>query len=469
MKFSTEGLGLAGLDLVPPVVVEIRLDPGEEFFVGEIVDVVFKQIARVLPGRRVSGIATFKDRIVFAKIFYGQGARRNWQREMSGAASMQRSGVRSPALLGSGATADGEGYAVFYNALTDAKGIAETDTAGIFAAVGLLAQLHGANLLQSDAHLDNFVTSNDQVYAVDVGGLRGGNLLRQQFSNLAILLAQRSPLLDGEVNDLWHHYAKVRDAGSGDEYVARMGSAEKMLKLVLRQRRLRVRRYLKKTLRECTQFVQRKNWRRNFLCDRQHWPALQRFMMFPEASFGEGTPLKLGNSATVVRIQLDGESYIVKRYNVKGVVHRIKRWFKRRARDAWCNGHWLGFLGIPTAAPVALLESRVGWFVGVCYLVMVDCGQRNLGELLATDASEFPVLAKQTIEILCALRAAGLTHGDLKSTNFVLSQEGIVLIDYDALRYGPHEIDRKRFMANWDKYPALRQRWLKEMQETANR
>jgi len=129
-----------------------------------------------------------------------------------------------------------------------------------------------------------------------------------------------------------------------------------------------------------------------------------------------GTPLKLGNSATVVRIRVDGVAYIVKRFNVKSLSHRVRRWFKRRARRAWCSGHHLAFLEIAAAKPIALLEQRHGWFVGVCYLVMPDCGERHLGHMLDVEDPSFPKLVDQTVSILKGLRAARIEHGDLKAT-----------------------------------------------------
>ena len=318
----------------------------------------------------------------------------------------------------------------------------------------LLAKLHDANCVQTDVHVYNFLRSRGHYYAIDADGIRRAHLLRQQFANLAMFMAQRPPIMDAELDDIWAAYSASRGA-----YVARMGSAEQLKKLTRAQRRLRVRRYLRKTQRDCSAFVQHQSFNHNFLCDRQYWHLLQRFMLSPETFVGEGTPIKLGNSATVVRITLDDVRFIVKRYNVKSFTHRVRRWFKRRPREAWCNGHLLAFLGIRTAQPIALLENKWGWFRGVCYLVMPDVGERNLGQVLCSDPEKFAALAPSTVALLKGLQAAQLEHGDLKATNFILSQEDVVLIDYDAVRPGSNQHDLKRFMANWDAYPELHAAW----------
>ena len=454
MKFTPDGLAAVGHDLIAPFLVDLCLDPGEDLSAQTVTELTFNSVARVLPGRRVSGLAEHEGQTVFAKLFYGKRARRYWQRELAGAARIHRAGINTPAVLNKGATADGNGYVVFYEALPDPRDLRDDEIEDTLATVQILARLHDANLVQSDVHIFNFLRARGDYFAIDAGGIRVAYLPRQHFANLGMLMAQRAPLLDRDIDEVWSVYAAARGA-----YVSRMGSAQMLRKLTLQQRKLRVRRYLQKTQRDCTEFVQHRSFNHNFLCDRNHWHLLQRFMLFPEAMVGEGTPLKLGNSATVVRIQVDGQSYIVKRYNIKSWSHRIRRWFKRRARDAWCNGHMLAFLGIDTAKPIALLEQKWGWFRGVCYLVMPDCGERNLGQELATHPERFANYAEATIGLLQGLAAAGLQHGDLKATNFVLMRNRVVLIDYDAVQPGAVDKDIARFLANWADDTQLQAQW----------
>ena len=247
-----------------------------------------------------------------------------------------------------------------------------------------------------------------------------------------------------------------------------MGSEAQLFELTTSERDKRVSKYLDKSQRECTEFVRRKKFHREFLCDREHWQRLQRFMVFPEVYLGEGTPLKLGNSATIVRCEIEGEPYVIKRYNIKSWVHRVRRWFKRRGRNAWQNGHWLGFLGIATARPIALLEQRWGPLVGVSYLVMPDVGDRDLGQVLSSEADAFDRVAAQTCGLLAKLKAAGLQHGDLKATNLIEhvthNNREMVLIDFDALKRGNADKDRARFLANWQEEP-LKSAWTQKLEE----
>ncbi len=458
MKFSTAGLEAAGMDLVPPFRIELRLDPHAHDVIGledaPVTPLEFQTVARVLPGRRVSGIAVLDGERVFAKVFYGKGARRYWQRELQGARMVQDAAVAAPPVLGRGITADDVGFVVLYGVVEEARGVDENAPGEVLDTVRCLAELHQSELVQSDVHLDNFLVSPTGVHAVDADSVKRSVLLRQHFANLATLCAQRAPRWDADLPAVWDAYAAVRG-----EYVARMGSAQELTSLTRKARRERVRRYLKKTQRECTEFVHRRRFDLDFVCDRGHWRRLQHFMVFPERYMAEGTPLKLGNSATVVRCDIEGHSYIVKRYNLKSLWHRVRRWFRRRARNAWRNGHWLAFLKIRTARPLALLETRWGVFPGVAYLVMPDCGQLDLAHALVNDPACFERVREPAVALLAELNAAGLCHGDLKATNFMVDDEGVVLIDFDALRYGSSAPDVHRFLANWEETPELRQAW----------
>lgn len=453
MRFSTVGLQKAGLDLIAPFRVDVSLDP-QDGLPDHAGSVEFHSVARVLPGRRVSGIGEFAGKRYFVKVFYGRQARRYWHREVVGAALLAKAGVPTAAVLRQGATGDGAGFVVFYEVLEDIVPFGADDSDSIGQVVDVVAALHDANLVQTDVHLGNFVRCAKGMVAVDSDSIQPARVLRAHFANFAMLLAQREPLCDAEVPRFWRRYARAR----GD-YVESMGSSEQIAKLVVKQRKVRVARYVKKTMRECTQFHHVRDLRVNILCERSHWQSLQRFCRFPESVFGEGTPIKLGNSATVVRLTVDDQDYIIKRYNVKGLAHRIRRWVKKRARHAWQSGHKLAFLGIPTSRPMALVEQRVGWFVGVCYLVMPVCGEHSLAEVVATDAGRFDDVAPHVVDILERLAAAGLEHGDLKATNFIVSDAGVVLIDYDALRPGSNRADIRRFLANWQESAELSARW----------
>ena len=231
MKFTATGLELAGSDLLAPLTVALQPDPNQDPAWEQPGNLQITEVARVLPGRRLSGSGCFNGRPVFAKLFYGPRARRYWLRELTGAANLQRSGISTPALLARGAFVDGGGYFVIYVALADARNLAAHVDGDIGDAVALLAELHGAGFIQEDIHVGNFVRSESNAYMVDADGVRRAHLLRHQIANLALLLAQRAPACDGQIERLWREYAALRG-----EYVERMSSAEMLAALTQRRR-----------------------------------------------------------------------------------------------------------------------------------------------------------------------------------------------------------------------------------------
>ena len=226
MKFTSQGLAAVGHDLVAPFVVDLYLDPDEDLLAQPITELTFTSVARVLPGRRVSGLAQHQGQTVFAKLFYGKRARRYWQRELDGAGRIAATGVTTPQLLDKGATADGNGFVLFYEALPEPHNLRDDDIEDTLAAVQILARLHDANLVQSDVHIFNFLRARGDYYAIDADGIRVAYLLRQQFSNLAMLMAQRPPIMDQDIDEVWSVYSASRGA-----YVSRMGSASMLRKM----------------------------------------------------------------------------------------------------------------------------------------------------------------------------------------------------------------------------------------------
>ena len=62
MKFTTHGLQMAGLELVPPFQVDVSLDPDEDLTDQPTESLTFQTVARVLPGRRLSGVAEYQGK-----------------------------------------------------------------------------------------------------------------------------------------------------------------------------------------------------------------------------------------------------------------------------------------------------------------------------------------------------------------------------------------------------------------------
>ena len=410
------------------------------------------EIYRLLPGRRLVARGSHQGREVLVKLFFGKGARKAWARDKRGVAAIRASGIDTPKLLREMETAEPGGFALLFELLDQARPIGTGDSAIVekhaAQAVRALAQLHAHEVIHLDANLDNFLICEERLYVVDGAAVRqlpSAPTETASLKALAAFLAQYPPAEDHWAPGLLMRYAAARGWPEGvyrrSQLAAELSAA----------RRRRVRRYLAKTERDCTEYHCERGWRRVCLARRSRWgEALAGFARDPQAGLASAEIIKNGRSATVFRLCLDGQPVVVKRYNVKSTLHRVRRWFKRRSRSAWRNGQRLAFLGISGAVPIALIERRWGPLRAESWLVMPDCGVLDIQAEVDSRGWSEPVL-DGVVRIFRDLKTAGLYHGDAKASNFLIQDGGVRLIDLDGMReYPGSALDVARFLENFD-------------------
>ena len=417
------------------------------------------QILRVLPGRRVvlkarrsSGPAAQSEEApdVVLKLFIGSGHNRYRQRERRGLDWLREAGLPVPGLLEDLEDEGLSGMVIEY--LPDARVIAAEDQATVEQAADLLGRMHEAGLWQVDLHLKNFVQSARGLFAVDGDGVRrrANPVPRQRgLEDLALLAAQRPPQEDEGASALLDGYLANRPgpAPSAVEFGSKIDRA----------RRGRGQRFQKKCFRACSELSVSEDEAFRYFTRRGRGELVQRLLSERNAfSNGEGflamEAVKQGNSATLVRTRADG-GVIIKRYNIKSVSKALRRllWPMPRYRRAWMSGQLMTFLDLPTAQPLALVEEKRPLLPSVAYLVMEDLGGKDL-DLEVAERGLSQARAAEVARLFLLLKRAGLTHGDSKASNFVVSDERVFLVDLDAMRLGTAQFDKdvERFLANWE-------------------
>ncbi len=398
------------------------------------------RVLRWLPGKRLTALVEPGGVL---KLFIGTRAVARMARERAGLDAFSRCGLATPAVLERGASW------LLFEHLRNAEHA--TDVVLPSLAAGLAA-LHAAGFLHGDLHLGNFLQHHGVVHFID-----GDSVVQRPVSEdaglteLAVLLAQFPAAAGDLTRQALAAYATVRpvqaDAGA---LAARVQTA----------RRKRIDHYLAKSRRTCTEFEVVPGDGCRLACRRQQMALGRRLLSGLDAAFGgDARFLKQGRSATVVRVFFDGQPYIIKRYNVKGLMHRLRRIFKRRARRAWEAALTLEFLGIPTARPVALLETGPALWPGPAYLLFEDLGDEDLAALTADGAID-DATADAVVWLLRLLRRVGIVHGDMKSTNFLVHGAGFALIDVDGLARdgGDASRDVARLLANWPEGSPVREK-----------
>lgn len=152
----------------------------------------------------------------------------------------------------------------------------------------------------------------------------------------------------------------------------------------------------------------------------------------------KGQILKNGDTSYISRLTWNSKDVVVKRYNHKGFIHSLRHTIKRsRARRGWLHGHRLGMLNIATPRPLAYIEQRRGLLVWQSYLVTEYVKGRELKNFLRDDKTsekKRSIVSQQVAELLDSLSEHKITHGDLKHTNILITENGTVLTDLDAMQ-----------------------------------
>ena len=436
---------------------------------------------RILPGKRLVGYGEWDGRKVLAKLFIATGAERHWQRESNGIQALQRAGLVTPDLLASGEMPGG-GYYLLTEFLSGSQSLQQVwdqlgDQPDALAAMDILqdalhtiAGMHRQGLAQTDLHLGNFLRYEGQIHTIDGDAIEvqePGKSLGQRAvqRNLALFFAQFQPQLDKRIDALLPMYLTVNPV-SGLE-------VEPLIEAVRTERQRRLDNFLDKTLRDCSQFAVTRSSRHYCTVLRSEQQALAPLLTDPDSAFG-GTPLlKDGGSSTVARVTVGGRDLVIKRYNIKGFSHWLKRfWRPSRAWHSWLAGWRLNFLGIATPQPLAMIERRLGPLRREAWLITAYCPGENLFQRLGETGDDLPdqPTGNAMLHLFNQLNDARISHGDFKATNLLWHDDRVCLIDLDAMQSHDSETswhkgwarDRARFVRNWQADSKLAQ-WLEQV------
>lgn len=441
-------------------------------------------LLRVLPGKRYVGEGNWRGRQVLAKLLVGGKAARQFQRERDGVRLLAEQGLTTPALLADGLR-EGEGGWLLFEFLDGAQSLgdawraveaepvlSDAQQAVLGEALAAIAALHAKGLWQEDLHLDNLLHHDGRLYLIDGAGIRaetpGQPLSRKHvLENLGVFFAQLPHDLDPFIEELLVHYLLA----NGEHALP----LEALQKEIARVRRWRVADLLKKIGRDCSLFSVRRGAFGLRAVRREEEGGLMPLLADPDAFIDRGHVYKTGGAATVAKVELDGRPLVVKRYNIKNLLHWFKRfWRPSRAWASWREGHRLEYLGIATAKPLAMLERRWLWLRGPAFLITdylegQDIIARFKPHLDDPEGAGMPPEAelKALDHLFAALLRERISHGDLKGHN-LFWQDGAAggrwaLIDLDAMHKHRGQAsferayarDRARFLRNWPQDSAL--------------
>ena len=432
---------------------------------------------RHLPGRRqvFTGKWVEAEIDVVAKCYEPHAKQvRDWRREWAGLRQLAERALPGPEPLAAGRAVSGEVYVIMRRiegAVTLGKFVEQATDGVQHKILGQLPQLvdrmHRSGVRQMDQHIDNWAVADGSIYLLDAGTYR--------FEDKPLSESDRLTDLAYICVTLPPHAERIFRG------VLALGAAlDRRLEQKIRQvQRGRARRYFKKTRRPCTEFEPRdSNIGTGMAARGACGELLERFFDRPDALMGEGDRLKAGNTCTVQQFKFAGQSYVLKRYNQKPRLTRLRRALvPSRARRSWSNGWVLQLAFIPTAQPVAFLDAG-GFPRSRSYLLM----QSVPGDLLPDyieryqrDVERMRVLVERVGSIWDALGRLRAVHGDMKATNWIVDASGkVYLFDLDSLRFGlsgrryrsGRQQDMERFLQNWTSHGTLANAFASRLSKT---
>lgn len=442
-------------------------------------DLQLLSLLRVLPGQRYVGAGIWRGTPVLAKLLVGGNAARHFQRELEGVKLLAAQGLTTPQLLADGLK-EGEGGWLLFELLEGAQSLgdawAAVENLPVLAdeqqqvlgeALATVAHMHAKGLWQEDLHLDNLLRHGGQLYLIDGGGIKaetpGQQLSRQRvLENLGVFFAQLPKRLEPFIEELLVHYLLANA-----EHALPLEALQKQIDKV---RNWRLKDYLEKAGRECTLFSVERSLSGLRAIRRAEVPAMLSVLQNADALIDAGHLYKTGGAASVARIEVDGRTLVLKRYNIKNTAHWFKRfWRPSRAWHSWIEGHRLAFLDIATPRPLAVLEQRVMGLRSRAFLVTEYADGPDLIECFQpyVESGEAPEEQVQAlVHLMQQLIHERISHGDLKGHNLFWQDGKWSLIDLDAmcqhatqLSFAPaYARDRARMLRNWPSGSGLHQR-----------
>ena len=433
-------------------------------------------LLRVLPGQRYVGAGVWRGRPVLAKLLVGRKAARHFQRELDGVRLLAAQGLTTPLLLADGLK-EGEGGWLLFELLEGAHSLGDAwqqvealpvlageQTEVLAEALTAIGQMHSKGLWQSDLHLDNLLRHGGRLYLIDGAGIHaetaGQPLSRQKvLENLGVFFAQLPKSLEPFTEELLVHYLL-----SNGEHALPLEALQKQVRKI---RSWRLKDYLVKVGRECSLFAVQRGAFGLRAIRRDEEAAMLPVLEQADALLDQGHLYKTGGAASVGKVEVGGRTLVVKRYNIKGFAHWLKRfWRPSRAWHSWREGNRLAFLGIATPKPLALLEKRFFWLRSRAYLITEYLPGPDIIERFApyVESGEAPEAELVALDQLFAeLIAERISHGDFKGHNLFWDKDRWSLIDLDSMcqhtslsSFAPaYARDRARFMRNWGEGSAL--------------
>lgn len=437
------------------------------------------QVLRVMPKKRLTAVGVWNGRPAIIKLFFDKrSALRHRDADVAGMKVCYVNNIPAPALYFEGAALDKRVQVVIYEYFQQGESLYSLweEIPDVNSLEPLLknvvielATQHVLGVLQQDCHLKNFFIVGKHIFTLDGGQITASDKMidkSESMENLALFLSQLGVGLDVLNDKLFIHYAKARG------WLLKKNDITDFQLMIKKYDKTRWLDYEKKLQRSSSAHLKFKTLAQQGMVERAYLGAeMKAFLKDPDSVFVLPTSLLLknGRSSTVIQAQLDGHAFVIKRYNLKHLWHRVRRSVRvTRALMCWRYAHQLRLFHVATPKPIAYVERSVLGLRGRSYLVTEAVKGVNIGEYCANKTAAddaVRTIVPKTIQLLAGFKALKLTHGDLKKTNIIVNKfENPVMIDLDGVKEHQTKTglnqswkaEKKRFLRNFENQPTVK-------------
>ncbi|MBL0716452.1 MAG: hypothetical protein JJV89_00240 [Desulfosarcina sp.] len=161
--------------------------------------------------------------------------------------------------------------------------------------------------------------------------------------------------------------------------------------------------------------------------------------------------LKNSKRARLALIELNGQRYLLKRYNLKNMFHRFRQLFRTPlSRKIWQRNHIFSDKGMLTSNLLAAVDLGTGFSYQASFAVYayIEGASESICMLKKYYFNERKKLLSHLAHLIRQMHSLGIYHGDAKITNFIwvetCGKPKIWIIDLDGVSFKKKIRDRHR-------------------------
>lgn len=175
--------------------------------------------------------------------------------------------------------------------------------------------------------------------------------------------------------------------------------------------------------------------------------TIASLLQHPDKALLDAKIFLSGPTGCVGLVSAEGRKIVIKEHKMRTLLKGLKYLFlPSRACRSFKNAQLLAQCGIPTPVPIGYVEKRFSFFKKHSYYLYEYVEGVDLFSLLKREGRVSCEVVESCVALIRRLKEEEIAFGDMKSSNFVITPAGAVLIDIHPLKQKPfrfREVQRR--------------------------